>query len=90
MSVVDSIIRGAKKEAQDVKTFIQTPKGPFETVDAMVRDARQIVFDSLRAVGVPRPIIGGYSVLQGQMPGKPLQKLRDRVKSARSNMMSRY
>lgn len=95
MTVIDSVMRGAKKEAQNVKQFVQTPKGIFETVDAIIRDARGIVFESLSSVGVKRPIIGtspllGQNLL-GQAGGKiaAVQKIRERIESARTKMQSR-
>lgn len=85
MSAIDAVIRGAKKEVQDVRQFIQSPRGVFETIDAMVRDARGIVFESLASVGLNRPLIG-TSLLGTQSYGRPLDKVRQRLQSAKSRM----
>ena len=85
MTIVDNVMSGAKQEVQIVKSFIQSPKGPFETVDSMVRTARNVVFNSLKDVGVNRPVIGSVGSmipkLGGQMTGKLGSKIRSRIRS---------
>lgn len=41
MSAVDVLIRGVKKEVNNIVSFFTTPKGPFETIDQLVKDARR-------------------------------------------------
>ena len=41
MSVVDVLMRGVRQEIENVKEFITTPKGVFETIDEIIVDARR-------------------------------------------------
>ena len=89
MTVVDAVVRGVKREVQDVKSFVQTPKGPFETLDDMVGDIRQTVFDIGSSVGINRPLLKGsamYGATYGS--GQALQNIRNRVQSMRSRVSS--
>lgn len=58
MTVLDVLIRGAQREVSNVKQFITTVKGPFETADAIVRDARLTVREVGEQVGVRVPVFG--------------------------------
>jgi len=59
---IDTLIRGVKQEGTIVRSFATTPKGPFETIDRMVRTARSTVRGTARAAGVPS--------LRGQLKGQ--------------------
>lgn len=71
MSVLEVLMSGVKKEAQNVKDFVTTPKGIFETVDRIVIDARSTVRQAAGAVGI-RPVLGQ------KLRGLSLQRLRPR------------
>lgn len=58
MAVLDVLVRGAQREVSNIKDFVTTVKGPFETVDALVRDARLTVREVGQAVGVRVPFYG--------------------------------
>lgn len=66
MSVIDVLASGARKEAQNVKDFVTTPKGVFETADQIIRDARSTVRDAASAVGMPT--LFGQRRLSGRRP----------------------
>ena len=40
-AVIDVLARGARREVENVKEFITTPKGVFETIDEIIVDARR-------------------------------------------------
>ena len=40
-AVVDVLLRGVQREVENVKEFITTPKGVFETLDEIIVDARR-------------------------------------------------
>jgi len=40
-AVVDVLMRGVRREVENVKEFITTPKGVFQTVDEIIVDARR-------------------------------------------------
>lgn len=58
MGVVDVLMRGAQREVGNVTDFLTTTKGPFETADAIVRDARRTVREVGEQVGVRVPMFG--------------------------------
>jgi len=58
MTVVDVLVRGAKKEVEHLIDFATTPMGPFSTVDKMVATARGTVRDVASEVGVRVPFRG--------------------------------
>lgn len=58
MSVVDVLAKGVRKEAQNLKSFVTTPSGPFQTVDKMVVDARRTVREVAESVGVRPRFMG--------------------------------
>jgi len=58
MTILDVFVRGAQREAANVKDFVKTVKGPFETVDAIVKDARLTVREVGEQVGVRVPMYG--------------------------------
>jgi len=55
MSVVNVLKRGVQSEVQNIKRFVTTPTGPFETLDAMIRDARAAMREAARAIGIRKP-----------------------------------
>jgi len=75
--VVDVLIRGARREIQHVIDFATTPVGPFETVDKMVKTARQTVRDVASEVGVRIPFRGQV------IPIRPIERLRERIRVRR-------
>lgn len=58
MGVIDAVMRGAQREASNVKDFVTTVKGPFETADAIVKDARLTVREVGESVGIRVPFYG--------------------------------
>jgi hypothetical protein len=40
LGVIDVLVRGVEKEIENVKEFLTTPKGVFQTVDEIIVDAR--------------------------------------------------
>jgi len=91
MTVIENVMNGAKQEVGHVVSFVQSPKGPFETVDAMVRTARSVVFNSLNDVGIPRPVVGAPGLLGGQRSGRSRgQMLKNPLQKIRSRMQNRY
>ena len=40
-AVVDVLARGVRREVENVKEFITTPKGVFQTIDEIIVDARR-------------------------------------------------
>ncbi|MBA7607193.1 hypothetical protein ES703_14351 [subsurface metagenome] len=82
MSVIDVVASGARKEAQNIKDFVTTPKGVFETADQMIRDARSTVRGAASAAGVPtmfgqRRFAGRRPRLRGQSGSRMnFQRLR--------------
>ncbi|HDN18285.1 MAG TPA: hypothetical protein ENF41_04410 [Candidatus Bathyarchaeota archaeon] len=43
MKAVDIVIRGVSRQVDTVMDFLTTPKGVFETVDQIIRNARMTV-----------------------------------------------
>lgn len=66
---LDTLLRGVKREGAIIRDFAMTPKGPFETIDRMVRTVRTTVRGTARAAGVPS--------VRGQLKG---QKLGSRIR----------
>ena len=58
MTMLDVLVRGAQRETQNVKNFVTTVKGPFETVDAIVKDARLTVREVGEQAGIRVPMYG--------------------------------
>lgn len=65
-AIIDVIMRGVQREAGNVMDFLTTPKGPFETVDAVVKDARLTAREALEQVGVSVPTLRGLGGRLGQ------------------------
>ena len=40
-AVVDVLLKGVQREVENIKEFITTPKGVFETLDEIIVDARR-------------------------------------------------
>jgi len=66
--VVDVLMSGVKKQVENLREFITTPKGVFETVDEMIVDARMTGRELARTV---RP-----SGLRGSLKGQRLRLRR--------------
>jgi hypothetical protein len=49
-AMVDVVTRGVKKEIDNVREFLTTPKGVFETVDEIIVDARTTGRELVRTV----------------------------------------
>jgi 3-hydroxyacyl-CoA dehydrogenase len=64
MTVADVIIRGVKREIDNVVSFLTSPMGPFEALDRIVRDARSTVREVLQTVGVKAPSVAGMRLLR--------------------------
>jgi len=62
-AIVNALMRGVRSEVQNVKSFVMTPIGPFETVDAIIKDARRTVREVAGAVGV-RQVFGQRRVME--------------------------
>ena len=73
-AVVDVLMRGVQREVENIKEFITTPKGVFETLDEIVVDARRTGRELVQTV---RP-----RVLRGQRV-EPLRRLRRRIRILR-------
>ena len=73
-AVVDILSRGIRREVENVKEFITTPKGVFETLDEIIVDARRTGRELVQAV---RP-----GILRAQRI-KPLERLRGRIRLLR-------
>jgi len=73
--VVDTVISGAKKVAEDVITFATTPMGPFEAVDKIVRDVRTTARSVVESFGFRVPAARGQIIRF-----KPLEELRRRIR----------
>jgi len=73
--VVNVVVSGARKVAEDVVTFVTTPMGPFEAVDRVVRDVRNTGRQLLTTVGLRVPSMGGQIVRI-----RPLEELRRRLR----------
>ena len=58
-AVVDVLMRGVRREVENVKEFITTPKGVFETLDEIIVDARRTGRELVQTV---RPGIFGQEV----------------------------
>jgi len=58
MTVVDIVKSGAKRQVSTLRTVVRTPRGPFSTVDQVVRNARmtakQIKNQAGYKVGIPK------------------------------------
>jgi|GEM_PF-3085801 len=74
MSVVNSVTRGLKQEARILASFVTSPKGPFETVDQIIKTGRSTVRQAARSMtGGRKPFnalrLGGASM-------KPLARIK--------------
>lgn len=89
MNVIDSIRRGAMKEAGIIKSVVRgTSAGPFATVDRMVRTARGTVRNVTRGAmnrGKRAPIASKGASVFGSGPFSP-QKLRRQAKRRLRNV----
>ena len=61
-AVVDVLMKGVRREVENVKEFITTPKGVFETLDEIIVDARRTGRELIQTV---RPGVLGQR-LRGQ------------------------
>ena len=73
-AVVDVLMRGVQREVENIKEFVTTPKGVFETLDEIIVDARRTGREVVQTV---RP-----GVLRGQRI-EPLRRLRRRIRILR-------
>jgi len=49
-TVVDILARGVRKEVENVREFVTTPKGVFQTLDEIIVDARRTARELVQAV----------------------------------------
>ena len=73
-AVIDVLSRGIKREVENIKEFVTTPKGIFQTLDEIIVDARRTGRELVQTV---RP-----RVLRGQRV-EPLRRLRRRIRILR-------
>jgi len=72
--VIDVARKGVRSVANALVEFVTTPKGPFETVDEIVKTTRETARDVLKTVGLPT--LGGQRLLEI----RPVEELRRRVR----------
>jgi len=72
-AVVDVLMRGVRREVENVKEFITTPKGVFETIDEIIVDARRTGRELVQTV---RPGVLGQRI-------EPVERLRRRIRILR-------
>jgi len=77
MTVVDAVLRGAQREARIMADFATSPRGPFETVDMMVKTVRTTARDAARSVGFS-PLHGMHGMSLGSRV-KPLMKIPSKL-----------
>lgn len=53
--VIEILKRGVTRQAENVRTFMTTPTGPFETLDKVVRNSRSTAREVVASVGVTIP-----------------------------------
>ena len=53
-NIINAITRGMRNEVRNIKTFVSRPVGPFETIDAVVKDARRMVREVGGSVGIKK------------------------------------
>jgi hypothetical protein len=58
--VIDALKEGLKREVKNVASFVTAPTGVFETVDAIVKDARRTARETVDAVLSYFPRVRGY------------------------------
>ena len=49
-TIVDILARGIRREVENVKEFITTPKGVFQTADEIIVDARRTARELVQTV----------------------------------------
>ena len=56
-AVIDVLMRGVQREVENIKEFVTTPKGVFETLDEIIVDARKTGRELIQTIrpGVLRP-----------------------------------
>jgi len=72
-AVMNVLSRGVRKEVENIREFITTPKGPFQTLDEMVVDARRTGRELVQTI---RPGLVGQKI-------EPVERLRRRIRILR-------
>ena len=60
--IINIRVSALQRQVENVKSLITEPRGVFETIDSMIRTARMANRETLKAIGVGVPGLGGMKI----------------------------